>query len=96
MLKVQTKIKQRVACKCKAKTYIFKVELVKEDGVWTAVVPALPGCNAWGDSQEEALTALQENTKAYVEILIEKKRPVPIEEKHLKIPINSAAIAITV
>jgi len=57
------------------KTYIFKVELEEEDGIWQAVVPALPGCNAWGNTQEEALIAIQENTKAYLEILIEEHQP---------------------
>jgi predicted RNase H-like HicB family nuclease len=62
------------------KIYIFKVELEEEDGIWQAVVPALPGCNALGNKQKEALTAIQENTKAYLETLIEEQRPVPIEE----------------
>ena len=41
-------------------TYIFKVELTKEDdGRWSAVVPALPGCNAWADTEEMVLRAIQ-------------------------------------
>lgn len=78
------------------KTYIFKVELEEEDGIWQAVVPALPGCNAWGDTKEEALAAIQENAKAYIETLIEEHQPVPVEEKEVKIPINAPAVAITI
>lgn len=78
------------------KTYIFKVELEEEDGIWQAVVPALPGCNAWGNTQEEALIAIQENTKAYIETLIEEHQPVPIEEKEVKVPINAHAVAVTI
>ena len=80
----------------KMKTYIFKVELEEEDGIWQAVVPALPGCNAWGNTREEALTAIQENTKAYIETLIEQHRPIPVEKKEIKIPINAPAVAVSV
>lgn len=78
------------------KTYIFKVELEEEEGIWTAVVPALPGCNAWGHIEEEALTAIQENTKAYIGTLIEDNQPVPIEKKELEIPIQAPAVAVTI
>ena len=48
----------KVNWRAKMKTYIFRIELEEEDGVWTAVVPALPGCNAWANTKEEALTAI--------------------------------------
>lgn len=78
------------------KTYIFKVELEEEDGIWIAVVPALPGCNAWGQSKDEALIAIQENTKAYIETLIEDGRPIPIEEEQLSVPMETPAVAVSV
>ena len=78
------------------KTYIFKVELEEEGGVWQAVVPALPGCNAWGKTIKEALIAIQENTRAYIETLIEQNRPIPIERKAVKIPMNAPAVAVSV
>ena len=48
----------KVNWRAKMKTYIFRIELEEEDGVWTAVVPALPGCNAWANTKEEALTPI--------------------------------------
>ena len=76
----------------KVKTYIFKVELEEEDGIWQAVVPALPGCNAWGKTIKDALIAIQENTRAYIETLIEQNRPIPVERKAVKIPIHTIAL----
>jgi predicted RNase H-like HicB family nuclease len=60
------------------KSYLFKVDLEEEDdGRWSAVVPALPGCAAWGYSAEEALEAIRDVTQAYVEVLIEGGEPLP-------------------
>jgi predicted RNase H-like HicB family nuclease len=61
------------------KSYIFRVELEQEDGVWSAVVPALPGCAIDAGSPDEALEAIQEAAQAYVEVLIEDGRPIPLE-----------------
>lgn len=63
------------------KSYIYRVELIQEDdGRWSAVVPALPGCAVWGYTSEEALEAIHEAAQAYIEILIDDGRPVPLEE----------------
>jgi len=78
------------------KTYVFEVELEKEEDIWTAVVPALPGCNAWAKTKEEALTAIQETTKAYIETLIEDGQPIPVERKQVKIPLEVPAVAVTI
>jgi predicted RNase H-like HicB family nuclease len=60
------------------KTYIFQVDLEKEeDGRWSAVVQSLPGCATWGYSKQEALKALQEATQAYVQTLLEQGKQVP-------------------
>jgi len=80
----------------KLNTYVFEVELEKEDDIWTAVVPALPGCNAWAKTKEEALVAIQDNTKAYIETLIEDGQPIPVEKKEIKIPLPIPAVAVTI
>lgn len=50
-------------------TYIYEVEFSKEtDSRWSAVVHSLPGCNAWGHSEKEVLTAIHDTAKAYLEI----------------------------
>jgi predicted RNase H-like HicB family nuclease len=79
------------------KTYIFQVELEKEeDGRWSATIPELPGCNAWGYTKEEALSAIQENAKAYLETLIEENQPIPIPKEAIKIPLEVPAISVIV
>ena len=61
-------------------TYIFAVEVEQEeDGRWSADVPTLPGCAAWGYTKEEALEAIQDTTKAYLEVLFEDGRQLPKE-----------------
>ncbi len=38
-----------------------------EDGGFTAIVPALPGCISEGDSEEEAMVNIQEAIALYLE-----------------------------
>ncbi|HWC31303.1 MAG TPA: type II toxin-antitoxin system HicB family antitoxin [Dehalococcoidia bacterium] len=75
------------------KSYVFKVELEEEDGIWSAVVPALPGCAVDGGSKEEALDAIREAAQAYVDILIEDGRPVPTDDRATTV-IEGPAVAI--
>ncbi len=61
-------------------TYIFPAQIeVEDDGRWSAWIVALPGCPTWGYTQQEALDALQEAAQAYIEVLLEKGHPLPIE-----------------
>ncbi len=49
------------------KTYLLRAQLQEEaDGRWSAWIAALPGCAAWGHSQQEALHALRDAAEAYV------------------------------
>lgn len=60
------------------KTYVLQVELEQdEDGRWGAGIPSLPGCAAWGYTQEEALDALRDAAELYLEDLIESGEEVP-------------------
>jgi antitoxin HicB len=60
------------------KTYIYPIEVEQEeDGRWSAVVPSLPGCAAWGHTQQEAVKALQEAIDAYITTLRKAGRPIP-------------------
>ena len=38
-----------------------------EEGGFTAIVPALPGCLSEGDTREEALAGIQEAIRLYLE-----------------------------
>ncbi|PKB72721.1 MAG: hypothetical protein BZY75_05560 [SAR202 cluster bacterium Io17-Chloro-G7] len=51
----------------------------EEDGRWSADVPTLPGCAAWGYTKEEALEALKEGAHAYLEVMMENDDPLPQE-----------------
>ncbi|HLG10893.1 MAG TPA: type II toxin-antitoxin system HicB family antitoxin [Dehalococcoidia bacterium] len=75
------------------KSYIFRVEVEQdEDGRLSAVVPALPGCAVWGLTIEDALEAIQDAAQAYVEILIEDGRPIPLDE--VSSGADGAAVAV--
>ena len=41
------------------------------DGRWSAWIEELPGCAAWGYSQDEAMAALEEAAAAYLEDMVE-------------------------
>ncbi len=63
------------------KTYVLEVEIEQEeDGRWSAIVPALPGCNAWGYTKQETLNAIRDNAEMYLEDLQESGEPAPWEE----------------
>jgi predicted RNase H-like HicB family nuclease len=63
------------------RSYIYRVELIEEDdGRWSAVVPAMPGCAVWGYTADEAMEAMQEAAQAFVEVLIENGDPIPEDE----------------
>ncbi len=47
---------------------VFKIVLEpSEDGGYTALVPALPGCISEGDSVEEAMANIHEAIELYLE-----------------------------
>ena len=77
------------------KSYVFRVELEEEDGVWSAVVPALPGCAVDGGSIEESLEAIREAAQAYVEILLEDGKPIPADDISAS-AIDGAAVAVVI
>ena len=60
------------------KTYILKASVEQEeDGRWSSWIEALPGCAAWGYSQEESLGALKDAAEAYIEDMIEAGEEIP-------------------
>jgi predicted RNase H-like HicB family nuclease len=79
------------------KTYIFKVEIEQEeDGRWSADIPALSGCAAWGYTRKEALEALQEGAQAYLEVMIEHNDPLPQEAgEEVRILPGSEVVTVT-
>jgi predicted RNase H-like HicB family nuclease len=74
------------------KSYVYRVELEEEDGVWSAVIPVLPGCAVDAGSPEEALEAIRDVAQVYIETLIEDKLTVPEDE--VPSVLDGAAIAV--
>lgn len=75
------------------KTYVFKAELQEEDdGRWSAWVDALPGCAAWGYTEDEALRALRDAVEIYVEDMVESGEEVPKEGVQV---IETPAVAVS-
>ncbi len=50
-----------------------------EDGRWSSWIDDLPGCAAWGRTREEALTALNDATIAYIADMGEAGEIAPSE-----------------
>ena len=79
------------------KTYVFAVEVEQEeDGRWSADIPTLPGCAAWGYTKEEALEALKEGTQAYLEVMIENDDPMPQEGEGTRIVSGAEVVTVTI
>ena len=78
------------------KTYIFAVDVEQEeDGRWSADVPTLPGCAAWGYTKEEALEALREGAQAYLEVMMEHNDPMPQEAEEVRVIPGSEVVTVT-
>ena len=76
------------------KTYVFRAELQEEDdGRWSSWIDALPGCAAWGQSQQEALLALKDAAEAFVEDMVEAGEELPTNRVQV---IEAPVVAITV
>jgi predicted RNase H-like HicB family nuclease len=60
--------------------YEFTVVIEQdEDGVYIALVPAIPGCHSWGDTEEEALENVKEAIRLHIEARRDLGEPVPRE-----------------
>jgi len=66
----------------KSKVLNYTIILQKEDeGGYTVVVPALPGCVTYGKNVEEAKKMAIEAIELYLESLDEHKEPIPEENE---------------
>jgi predicted RNase H-like HicB family nuclease len=56
-----------------------------EEGGYTVIIPALPGCITEGDDFEDAKVMAKDAIKAYISILKKDNEPIPIEnEEHIE------------
>ncbi len=78
------------------KTYLFRVELQKEDdGRWSVWVPGLSGLTSWGHTKEEALRNIQDAAEAYLEDMRETGESMPVAIGSIDV-LDSPAVAVTV
>ena len=47
------------------------------EGKYLAEVPALPGCRAWGDTMDDALSYIQSVTAAFIDTYRDRGEPLP-------------------
>ena len=57
----------------------YTVLILPEEGIYTALVPTLPGCATQGDTIEEALENAREAIAVYLEALEARGEPIPEE-----------------
>jgi predicted RNase H-like HicB family nuclease len=58
-----------------------------EDGIYTAICPALPGCISQGKTRSEALVNIQDAMEGYIASLRKHNEaiPTPIYEEYLEL-----------
>lgn len=62
----------------------YKVALYRSDEGFSVSVPALPGCWSEGDTEEEALTNIQDAIREYLAALEDRLQDVEIREVELQ------------
>ena len=71
----------------------YKILLHKEpEGVYTASVPALPGCVTFGKTVEKAIEMAKEAIELYIEELKERGESIPDDSNTLEYSINLATV----
>lgn len=57
--------------------YLVEVFWSDEDEGYIAIAPDLPGCSAFGDTQEEAIREMQDAMFSWLEACVQMGRPLP-------------------
>jgi antitoxin HicB len=74
------------------KNRTYRIVLRKEeDGNYTAIVPALPGCITWGETVDHAIEMAREAIVAYVDVLKEEGEPVPDDSETFEYSLQLSA-----
>lgn len=69
--------------------YTYKIHLHREEeGGFTVIVPALPGCITYGEDVDEAINMAREAIELYVEELRERGETIPDDSNTLEYSIN--------
>ena len=71
----------------------YRIRLEKEEeGGYTVIVPALPGCITYGETVDEAIEMAKEAVELYVEELAERGEPIPDDSRTLELSIHVEAV----
>ncbi len=69
--------------------YTYKIHLHREEeGGFTVIVPALPGCVTYGENVDEAIDMAKEAIQLYLEELKERGQSIPDDSKTLEYSLN--------
>lgn len=76
------------------RTLNYRIRLEKEEeGGYTVIVPALPGCVTFGETVEEAIAMAREAIEGYIETLKDLGKEVPTDNDVLEYTISVEAYA---
>ncbi len=68
-----------------SKNRTYRIVLRREpEGVYTALVPSLPGCITWGQTVEEALEMAKDAITGYINVLREEGEIIPDDNDTLE------------
>ena len=71
----------------------YNIQLRKEnEGGYTVIVPALPGCITYGETVDEAIEMAKDAVELYVEELAERGEPIPDDSRTLELSIHVEAV----
>ena len=69
--------------------YTYKIHLHKEEeGGYTVMVPALPGCITYGENVDVAITMAKEAIELYIEELQDRGEDIPDDKNTLEYSLN--------
>ncbi len=69
--------------------FTYKIHLHKEEeGGYTAIVPALPGCISYGENVDEAISMVKEAIELYIEELKDRNELIPDDTNTLEYSLN--------
>ena len=58
--------------------YAIEIFYSEEDEGYIAVAPELPGCSAFGETEEKALTEIKIAMELWLETAMQQARPIPV------------------
>ena len=69
--------------------YNYKLHLHKEEeGGYTVIVPALPGCISYGEDVDDAIAMAKEAIELYIEELKDRGEPIPDDTNTLEFSVS--------